>query len=158
MAGVPGYSVLARESGYRGGGGFGDRDDDSGATIRLELDPGPAAASEARAALELLEGHADPNSLDDVRLLVSELVTNSVRHAGLSSGSKVALAASASDNTLRVEVSDEGPGFDPTPRSAARTDAGGWGLHLVDRIADRWGVDRRSAMAVWFEIDAEEAR
>ena len=152
MAGVPGYSILARESGFRGG--YAERDSGRPGAIQVELDSGPAAAAEARAVLGLLEDHADPNALDDVRLLVSELVTNSVRHAQLPPGSKVALAASASADTVRVEVSDDGPGFEPTPRSAAQTDAGGWGLHLVDRIADRWGVDRGGTMSVWFEIDA----
>ena len=89
-----------------------------------------------------------------MRLLVSELVTNSVRHSGSPVGSKVELAVSASSNTIRVEVADAGRGFEPTPRSTSRTEAGGWGLHLVDRLAHRWGVDRRDRVRVWFEIDA----
>jgi anti-sigma regulatory factor (Ser/Thr protein kinase) len=53
-----------------------------------------------------------------------------------------------------VEVTDRGKGFDPElvppPR---RSGIGGWGLYLVDRLADRWGVDGDRATRVWFEID-----
>jgi anti-sigma regulatory factor (Ser/Thr protein kinase) len=131
-----------------GGGGprFGPR-------IELELDPGPSAAAEARAAIIVLDGRADPDLLDDVRLLLSEVVTNAVRHAGLPTGSKIMLAVSIGGGAIRAEVTDAGRGFEPSPRSTPRTEAGGWGLHLVDRIASRWGVDR-TPVRVWFEIDA----
>jgi anti-sigma regulatory factor (Ser/Thr protein kinase) len=147
--------VLSRALSRGGGGGHDPDPDGRSATIQIDLDSGPGAAAEARAALSLLEGRADPDSLDDVRLLVSELVTNSVRHAGARRNAKVGLAVSATPETLRVEVSDSGAGFEPIPRSASRTEAGGWGLHLVDRLSHRWGVDRigRSSV-VWFEIDA----
>jgi anti-sigma regulatory factor (Ser/Thr protein kinase) len=133
--------------GSRGPSRFGPR-------IEIELDPGPAAASEARAAVGLLDGRADPDVLDDVRLLLSEVVTNAVRHAGSPTGAKIGLAVSMSDGAVRVEVTDAGRGFAPAPRTAAWTEAGGWGLHLVDSIASRWGVDRGPSVRVWFEIDA----
>lgn len=152
MPGVPGYLALGRDS-VQNGGGSGQPPPE-GATIELELDSGPLAAAEARAALNLLEGRADADALDDVRLLVSELVTNSVRHSGSPAGSKVGLAVSATPDIVRVTVTDAGQGFEPTPRSRPRTEAGGWGLHLVDRLAHRWGVDRAGVTSVWFEIDA----
>jgi anti-sigma regulatory factor (Ser/Thr protein kinase) len=151
MPGVPGHLALGSDSAHNGGSG---RPPSEGATIELELDPGPSAAAEARAALSLLQGRTDAEALDDVRLLVSELVTNSVRHSAPPAGSKVELTVSATPDIVRVTVTDAGRGFDPTPRSAPRTKAGGWGLHLVDRLADRWGVDRSRGAAVWFELDA----
>jgi anti-sigma regulatory factor (Ser/Thr protein kinase) len=153
VAGLPGYAGFSRESALRGGGGAAAQRRGPSA-IELELDAGPAAAAEARAALAHLDGRADPSALEDLRLLISELVTNSVRHSSSPAGSKVQLVVSTSTGTVRVEVSDAGRGFEPTPRSAADTQAGGWGLHLVDRLAHRWGVDRGQRATVWFEIDA----
>jgi anti-sigma regulatory factor (Ser/Thr protein kinase) len=62
---------------------------------------------------------------------------------------------------VRIEVSDGGAGFVPPKRPAPRLDAeepGGWGLVLVDRLADRWGVARDEGTSVWFELDRSDAR
>ena len=93
-----------------------------------------------------------------LRLLVSELVTNSVRHA-TANDSPVGLSLRLAQQTVRVEVHDGGDGFDPgtpTPRSA---DAGygGYGLFLVERMASRWGVDTDDGTLVWFELDLAAA-
>jgi anti-sigma regulatory factor (Ser/Thr protein kinase) len=128
------------------GGAYGPR-------IELRLDVGPNAASEARAAVAALDGRASREILDDVRLLLSEVVTNAVRHSGAPAGAQLALAVSVTHGHLRAEVTDPGRGFEPTPRELPQLEAGGWGLHLVDRIAARWGVDRGQAVRVWFEID-----
>ena len=60
----------------------------------------------------------------------------------------------ATPGIVRVTVTDAGEGFEPAPRRQPRTETGGWGLHLVDRLAHRWGVDRAGVTSVWFEIDA----
>ena len=127
--------------------------------VSVHFDPGPTAASAARHALTALEPDLGPDLLDDVRLLVSELVTNSVRHAGDAgiSGS-VTLDVKTTGDTVRVEVTDRGGGFDPKPREPGQSKASGWGLYLVDRLADRWGVIRNHVTRVWFEIDARDAR
>ena len=102
-----------------------------------------------------------PPSLADsdrgaLRLLVSELVTNSVRHAA-ASHSPVGLAVRIATGTIRVEVRDGGTGFEPgTPTPRAGDDAagyGGYGLFLVERMASRWGVERDDGTLVWFELD-----
>ena len=120
--------------------------------MSVELEPGATAAGEARAALASLEGRIDSQVLDDIRLLVSELVTNSVRHAG-ADRDLVMLAVMRTDNTTRIEVSDGGTGFKPVARTSALDQPGGWGLHLVDELADRWGVETGRRTRVWFEID-----
>lgn len=125
-----------------------------GPRIEIELDSGPAAAQEARAAVGALGGRAEPAVLDDVRLLLSEIVTNAVRHSGSPEGTKIGLAVSTANGAVRAEVTDHGRGFAPTPRAAPWSDAGGWGLHLVDSLATRWGVDRGAPVRVWFEIDS----
>lgn len=146
------FEALAHRAPFpHSGGGFGSSR--SGPRIELELDAGPSAAAEARAAVEVLAGKADPAILEDVRLLLSEVVTNAVRHSGSPRGSKIGLTVSLGGTALRVEVTDGGRGFDPIPRDAPRMEAGGWGLHLVDRLATRWGVERGTAARVWFEIE-----
>lgn len=98
-----------------------------------------------------------PDSLGDnhrgaLRLLVSELVTNSVRHV---TGSKqpVELAVRIAAGTIRVEVHDGGSGFKPARKPQPRGADGGFGLFLVERMATRWGVDTRDGTRVWFELD-----
>ena len=91
-----------------------------------------------------------PNLRDDVVLLVSELVTNSVKY-GDEGDLRLKIHAPA-PRRLRVEVVNQGASFEPRARTGSVTDAGGWGLHLVDRLADRWGVHAGSTH-VWFEID-----
>jgi anti-sigma regulatory factor (Ser/Thr protein kinase) len=108
----------------------------------------------ARAALSALERHVDAVPLDDLRLLVTELVTNSVRHSG---AADVHLHVSVAAGRVRVEVSDAGRGFMPAPQAPGVERSGGWGLYLVDRLASRWGVARDGLTRVWFEMDARTA-
>jgi anti-sigma regulatory factor (Ser/Thr protein kinase) len=98
-----------------------------------------------------LAGRLDGGVLDDVRLLVTELVTNSVRHGG--GGPLVGLDVFLGGGRLRIEVVDEGQGFTPHARTPDQSPDGGWGLHLVDRLADRWGVQGDRGTLVWLEID-----
>lgn len=88
-----------------------------------------------------------------MRLLVSELVTNSVRHARLEDGGWINVCVEESPRALRVAVTDPGVGFDERPGPPQPGDRSGWGLHLVEQLADRWGVSRDGKMMVWFEID-----
>jgi anti-sigma regulatory factor (Ser/Thr protein kinase) len=126
--------------------------------IRAQFESGPAAAAWARNALLPLDDRVEAVVMEDVRLLVSELVTNSVRHADSNEGDHVELEVSIEQDTLHVQVADTGPGFEPRPRRAERTKAGGWGLYLVEKLSDRWGVARNSLTRVWFEIDLGRPR
>jgi anti-sigma regulatory factor (Ser/Thr protein kinase) len=121
--------------------------------IDVEFEAGPTAAAGARNALTALEGKVDARLLGDVRLLVSELVTNSVRHSDAHARDVVHMSVSVTETSLRVEVADPGKGFEPKPRDADRTRPGGWGLVLVDELSDRWGVARDQLTRVWFEMD-----
>jgi anti-sigma regulatory factor (Ser/Thr protein kinase) len=96
-----------------------------------------------------------PETLGDsqrgaLRLLVSELVTNSVRH--VRSDRPVVLAVRIGSRVIRVEVHDGGAGFEPGKPEPRGAD-GGFGLFLVERMASRWGVDTRDGTRVWFELD-----
>jgi anti-sigma regulatory factor (Ser/Thr protein kinase) len=120
--------------------------------IDLRLAPSPGAVPDARRALDALEGVVSTQTLEDLRLLVSELVTNSVRHAGFDAASSIELVVSIAEEVVRVEVRDPGSGFEFEPRPSSRTEASGWGLYLVGRIADRWGVSADGTTNVWFEL------
>jgi anti-sigma regulatory factor (Ser/Thr protein kinase) len=116
----------------------------------------PTSVREARHALDALEEVVDGETLDATRLLVSELVTNCVRHADAGPAEKIELAASASSEGVRVEISDAGAGFevDSDARSQGDFEGSGWGLHLLSVLSHRWGTERDERMRVWFEIEA----
>jgi anti-sigma regulatory factor (Ser/Thr protein kinase) len=124
------------------------------AKVALRLAPEPEMVTTARHALDRLAHLLPSKKLEDVRLVVSELVTNSILHAGLSSDDKISLRVTVSDGAVRGSVSDTGPGFNVSSEIGPRPDrSGGWGLPIVETISDRWGVKRNKRMCVWFEID-----
>ena len=121
--------------------------------MSFELAGGPYAVTAARLALADLDARLDPSVAFDVRLLVSELVTNSVQHASVTAEESLELKVGISDARVRVEVHDKGPGFEPgDPSPNPETDTG-WGLFLVNQLSDRWGVEPGGDSCVWFEID-----
>ena len=90
----------------------------------------------------------------DVLLLLTELVTNAVRHSGVGPEQSLRVVVWQWPRRVRVEVVDPGTRFTKLPSGPRRDESGGWGLFLVDRIADSWGVARAAAgTCVWFEID-----
>jgi anti-sigma regulatory factor (Ser/Thr protein kinase) len=119
--------------------------------IQMTLDDGPEAAVDGRRALARIRSDLDPPLLESLRLLITELITNAVRHAGAPG---IDLRVVVSQPAVRVEVADQGPGFDTGRGNGGRGAEGGWGLFLVDRLADRWGVARDEAHTrVWFELE-----
>jgi anti-sigma regulatory factor (Ser/Thr protein kinase) len=126
--------------------------------ISVQFEAGPAAAAWARNALIAIDPHVESELMADVRLLVSELVTNSVRHSAMLATDTVGLDVVVDADTIHVQVCDSGTGFEPRPRRTGQSKAGGWGLFLVERLADRWGVARNGFTRVWFEIDSGHPR
>jgi anti-sigma regulatory factor (Ser/Thr protein kinase) len=123
------------------------------ASVQAILVPDERAPAEARELVRAFRARLDRDLLDAMRLLVSELVSNSVRHARLRRGDHVRVSVALRPTVVRLSVSDPGPGF---PKGPAPDDPGreaGWGLHLVDRIADRWGVSGDGRSEVWIELD-----
>ena len=122
----------------------------------MRLGSGPGAAADARRALTELRADLDPPLMETLRLLVTELVTNSVRHTECDS---VTLTVAVGKGAVLTEVVDEGPTFDAhgIVQVEEEMDGGdpnhGWGLFLVQRLARDWGVkeDDRSKR-VWFEL------
>jgi anti-sigma regulatory factor (Ser/Thr protein kinase) len=124
------------------------------AEIDLRLLPEPGVIATARHALDRLADLLPPEKLEEVRLMVSELVTNSILHAGLSPDERISLTVRVSRGSVSGRVCDPGSGFEapkePHPRPDLR---GGWGLPILERVSDRWGVERNNHTCVWFEIN-----
>jgi anti-sigma regulatory factor (Ser/Thr protein kinase) len=122
----------------------------SGHQASYLLPPHAASVVLARRAMEALP--LEPPRTGHVKLIVSELVTNSIEHANLGSDDRIeVLARVERDGVLHVEVCDPGPG----PRPGTER---GLGWRILDRMTDRWGVDRRDGYArVWFELDPDPA-
>ena len=126
-------------------------------TFELELPRGLDSAAVARHALDGLDGRLPPDQLGDVRLLVSELVTNAIRHADLAAEDAIRLIVTVSSTRIRVEVRDPGRGFDVSASPTDPARSAGWGLFLVETLADRWGSERQGGTYVWFELDLPES-
>jgi anti-sigma regulatory factor (Ser/Thr protein kinase) len=122
--------------------------------LRIRLGSGPDAAAEARRAITHLRADLDPPLRETLRLLVTELVTNSVRHTDCDA---VTLRIAIGRSAVLTEVADDGPAFHLEPLEAEEdrpVDADrGWGLFLVQRLARNWGVkEEGSSKRVWFEL------
>jgi anti-sigma regulatory factor (Ser/Thr protein kinase) len=115
----------------------------------------PVSVADARRHLrDKLHGLLGSRRLAEAELLTSELVTNAVRHARLKEGDPIGLDIDVDTDTVHVAVVDAGAGFDFTKIfDEPRDPRGGWGLYLVDKVSDRWGIDASSPHSVWFEID-----
>ena len=108
----------------------------------------PRSPNSVGAARRLVRAHSsslDAKQRDDAALMVSELVTNAVQH-GVGA---ISLRIDIEPAGLRIEVSDEGEvALSPSPSPGAH---GGWGLRLVEELADEWGV-RAGSTRVWFRL------
>jgi len=111
------------------------------------------AARAARQSMRSLESYVPEEKVQDVNLLVSELVTNSVKHASLLQDQAIEIDAKPTERGIKIEVSNPGRA-ELTNKIEERAMAeSGWGLLLVTKIASRWGMSTNGATRVWFEID-----
>ena len=110
----------------------------------------PAAVSEARRyTLDALRGVSKP-VIEATLVMVSELASNCIRHAS----ERFNLVIARTDDEIRVEVSDAGPGR-PSVRRPPDAEPSGRGLQIVSALADRWGVRVKPGSAgktVWFVV------
>jgi anti-sigma regulatory factor (Ser/Thr protein kinase) len=123
--------------------------------LHVDLPRDARAPGWARRAVEAFADDFPTAAAADVKLMVSELVTNSVKYGGTG---EISLALRSEESGhLHAEVADDGGRFVPRDRDRPATEIGGWGLFLVETLADRWGV-REGGARVWFEIDPAGAR
>jgi anti-sigma regulatory factor (Ser/Thr protein kinase) len=121
--------------------------------LTLIVEQNNDAPALARAAVSAFcETRAVPEqTLATLKLLVSEVVTNAVTHANLDRPANIRLLARVDQDIIRVEVTDDGSGFDARQQDRSEGESG-FGLFLVDKEAIRWGVDEIGGSRVWFEV------
>jgi two-component sensor histidine kinase len=114
-------------------------------TLSTDLPRSPDSVGAARRLVSRHTPSLDPGQRQDAVLMVSELVTNAVVH-GVGA---ISLRIDAGADTVRIEVADEGNiAIPPSPQPSAH---GGWGLRIVEQLADDWGVLDGSTR-VWFRL------
>ena len=112
----------------------------------------PEAVPAARHALSELPELDEPTR-QVVELLTSEVVTNAVRHGASDPHETILVRVRHDDGAVRVEVCDEGAGFEQHVDSRAMMEPGGNGLLLIQTLASRWGVCPGEPSCVWFEAE-----
>jgi anti-sigma regulatory factor (Ser/Thr protein kinase) len=124
---------------------------------QLPLPPSGQAPGLARqAARDALAAWRLEELTETAVLLVSELVTNAIQHAS-TDGSVIVLRLETTGDWLRIEVHDADPG-EPAPRLPTGLAESGFGLVLVEAMADKWGVRQTgNGKAVWAELDTQPA-
>ena len=113
----------------------------------------PGAVSEARRWVgTVAAAYLDAGQAENLRLVISEIVTNALRHG--SESELIDLAVTPKPEFLCVQVTDDGPGLAPRPRALETDGEGGFGLFFVEQLTRRWGVTRENKRTrVWFELD-----
>ncbi len=131
---------------------------DTALVLELRLPPQPSAASQVRSAIRSVLAGFDPLVVENLLMVASELVSNSVMHAALAPDDRISVRLWA-NSRLRVEVEDRGRGF---ARAAAEPferggDPGGRGLAIVAALSDRWDREEGQTVCVWAEMPARVA-
>ena len=122
-------------------------------SVKIPVQPEAVAMARDTVSRVVADRRADPRRVEDLRLLTSEVVTNALRHSGMTPGGSLTVAVDIESDRVRVGVTDDGPGFDPDAlRGPSPDDVGGWGLLLVEQLADSWGVIGDGSTFVWFEL------
>ena len=124
--------------------------------VRRSLAPDLDAPAAARRAVDRFGGQLEEEVIERSALVVTEVVTNSVTHAGLTAAQPIDLNIQVSPACLRIEVTDEGTaGFDPVVTLPDAGQDSGRGFWMVAQLTDRWGVDFTDSTRVWCEFDLD---
>lgn len=119
------------------------------------LAPDALAPSKARKFLaEVLADKAGSEWLDRAQLVLSEVVSNAVRHGGLQESGPIRVAVERTERLVTFTVTQPGP-IPERPSIVNMPDPwskGGYGLGIIDEVADRWGV-HPDPPSVWFELE-----
>ncbi len=122
-------------------------------SARLRLGCDPSVVAEARRAVGQFEPGLTASVLESARLLVTELVTNSIVHGIREGEGFIDVVIELRARCLRIEVLDPAStGTRPVLRPVDSSSTSGWGLQLVDRLAADWGVETGIGTCVWCEI------
>jgi len=127
-------------------------------SVQLQLSF-PATAEAPRRVRRALDGEpalSDPDLRFLLRLLLTELVTNAVRHAGLRDDERIDVLLDTRGHVVSARVRDRGERLAALPPRPDPDGSSGRGLLLVTAIADRWGIEVAAGTTVWFELDVDE--
>jgi serine/threonine-protein kinase RsbW len=125
--------------------------------LHLKVLARPESAQEVRTVLRgWLGAHVDGHEIDDAELIATELVANSVRHAGLAPYDVVRVRVAALEEVLHLEVEDEGRAGVPRRRVPDGPN-GGLGLNLVHTLSSDWGVKHNGRTTVWADLPVHRA-
>jgi anti-sigma regulatory factor (Ser/Thr protein kinase) len=128
-------------------------------TTNFSIPGGTGAAALARRSVTSIQAGLPMALRHRVALVLSELIANAVQHGGAGPGEEVEVRLASSPHRLRVEVIDPGWG-DVTPPPRIQHPDGGYGLLLVEHLADEWGreaTDSGGSLA-WFELELDGFR
>lgn len=119
-------------------------------TVRLPYDVASAATARRHVAADMTAQEIGPRLVDDVALVISELVANSVRHARPLPTGDLEVSWDVHGDAIELAVTDGGGEVPPAPRVVGPDDVSGRGLTIVARLADNWGVqDTPTGTTVW---------
>jgi anti-sigma regulatory factor (Ser/Thr protein kinase) len=123
-------------------------------TVSFGVPGGVEAPRHARSLMSAHLRHIDRDIASDAELIISELVTNSVRHAGVGSDQLVTIDLILLSERLRITVTDPGCGVEPRLIPKTPEGLGGHGLRLVEQLSAEWGVGRDAvgATQVWCDL------
>ena len=120
---------------------------------RLLLEPDPRSLRSTRDVVADLGSRLPMEVVDRARVVLGELVANSILHGALRPGDRIEVVLELHEDRLRCTVADPGRGL----RRQADEDwfrlHAGWGFWIVSELASRWSVTRRKRTEAWFEID-----
>ena len=120
-------------------------------TLRLERTVHAPARARAAVSRRCEPLGLDASLAQSLILLVSEVVSNAVRHSEGDAAAPIEMAVSVDDEKIRVTVTDAGNGFVPRPRDPSSA-SDGYGLYLLEKVAACWGVESEDDTKVWFEL------
>jgi two-component sensor histidine kinase len=125
---------------------------------RVLFRPDATAPAMGRRILDGLGDRLPVGMLDDARLLLTELITNAIQHGHLEHGDKISVTVRRETAGVVVEVADPGDGISPSDGQPPGSGSG-WGLTLLDRLADSWGIEpvADGGTRAWFRL-AERPR
>ena len=121
-------------------------------SVQVALSASLRTAAIARHLVDGLPSVMSEESREDMRLLLNEVVTNSLVHAGMARGGMVEVKIEIWSDRAYAEVIDNGPGFEVESRTPEPDEVAGRGLFLVEQLSDRWGVEPGKKTKVWFEL------
>jgi two-component sensor histidine kinase len=122
---------------------------------KLLFGPEPTAAAMGRRVLDGLSDGLEPTRLDDARLLLTELIANAIQHGNLDGADLISVVLRRRADAVVVEVADPGDGV---PVVVEPGSGNGWGLTLLERLADEWGLEPRphGGTLAWFRLTHRE--